>query len=296
MIKRIFILIFIFYSTSIFSQQLSFTVISSKDHMPVPYATIQLLNRQGAVIASEKGEFSFQFISTDSIEISSVGYRKLRVPVKELKKVIELSPQIGKMKPVKVYSKESSIRILLGSQRKSSKQDEVWGAGMKVEFAQRIELPDTSNEYHLRKLIIPVESNNCFSPFLIHIYLYDSLTDLPGEELFMTKVEMSKQLYKRGRAVIDIADENIILRGGAPFFLGFSWPPEINGSDRCLTGLKMVSDTVEQTYERSLYSKGYNFRLFTDDKPLISNSKNSVGIHRKLKTFFSVEADAFKVE
>lgn len=295
MIKQLFLLISISSNIVGYLQQHSYRIINALDKSPVSYATIQISNRPGAIIASEKGEFLVEISSTDSIEVTCVGFQKLKVAESQIKeKIIELSPQAVKLKPVTIYAQQTNKMALLGSQRKNAKEDELWGAGMKAEFAQQIELPDSGSDYKLNTLILPVKTFSCYSPFLVHIYLHDTLSCLPGEEIYMKKIEMDKDLYKKGRALIDISDENIIVSGRQPFYISISWPPDANTEKGCATHLKMISDTVGKTFTRSLYSKDYSFTLFTDDRPIVSSEKNAVKIHRKLKTFFSVEAEVYK--
>lgn len=60
---------------------------------PVPYATIKVLHTRLGQVASASGEFTLPIGLTDSVLISSVGYRDTILAGKDIKDRIALVPQ-----------------------------------------------------------------------------------------------------------------------------------------------------------------------------------------------------------
>ncbi len=112
MLKRtnfLFIFLFCLNLSTLFSQNISATIIDSTSLKPIPFATIQWSVDKG-IITNEDGEFNLNIDQSiqlkDSIYISSMGYTTLGKTFEELKdSIIYLSPNTILLKNVIVSNK-----------------------------------------------------------------------------------------------------------------------------------------------------------------------------------------------
>jgi hypothetical protein len=112
-----FLPVFILFSVSTVAQQFSAQVIDTKSGVPIPFATVQTGKNQG-VITNEEGVFSFILKEgrplPDSIHISSMGYERIGVSLKEpLDPVIYLNPKPFELSEVFLSNKEfTAVEII----------------------------------------------------------------------------------------------------------------------------------------------------------------------------------------
>jgi hypothetical protein len=99
------------------AQQYSALVIDTKSGEPIPFATVQTGRNQG-VITNEEGVFSFILKEgkpiPDSIHISSMGYERLGVSLKEpLNQVIYLNPKLFELSEVFLSNKKFTAEEII---------------------------------------------------------------------------------------------------------------------------------------------------------------------------------------
>ena len=100
--------LFLSFSTTLFSQQLSARVLDSISKQPIPYATV-FLNGKG-MITNEEGKFNFLFdeavTPSDSLFISCIGYETTGKPLKQFTTAtILLTPKAIELREVIVSNK-----------------------------------------------------------------------------------------------------------------------------------------------------------------------------------------------
>ena len=96
--KRVCLTVLLFIVTSMaFSQkELTGQVVDAVTNQPLQGATVSALHSKTNGITNQNGTFSLPE-KTDSIEITSVGYRTLKLTVNEEKLLILLSPTFGNL-------------------------------------------------------------------------------------------------------------------------------------------------------------------------------------------------------
>ncbi len=100
-------------SVTVNAQIISSRVVDKKTNQPIPYATIQIGENQG-VVTNEEGSFSITMddiaSKTDSIYISSMGYEKVGVSVKNsMDSIIYIQPKAIELKSVFISNKNLDI-------------------------------------------------------------------------------------------------------------------------------------------------------------------------------------------
>lgn len=268
---RILLLLFLIFFSTITYSQTSRQVINKNTLLPVPFATIKILNKKGGVIASEKGVFQIQFNPDDSVLISCVSYYPIILIGKEIKSTISLAPKFKSLANVTIQSHTILESVLIGDKSKKLKDLEHWGpagSNLKEEFAQKMELPDSISTYKVKKLFIPSKKIRCQGPLLLHIYMADTISQLPGEEILIKMIPGDKMKYQRNKLLIDVSEENIYLDSIKYFFISISWPEEAYTSN-CTTVISISRNSSQITYVRYLDSNDYKwfpFGFFNDPK------------------------------
>jgi len=100
--KYLFTLLFF---TAVATAQQRFTLQDSLTKMPVPYASVNLLNNYG-LYADAQGSFTISDTLVKEVEISSIGYAAKRVGVKKGTGVIYLVPQPVAIEEVVILPKD----------------------------------------------------------------------------------------------------------------------------------------------------------------------------------------------
>lgn len=99
--------------TLLSGQTINSRVVDQNTNEPVPYATIILSEDQG-IIANEEGKFSFVLTelktTTDSIYISSMGYEKLAIALKQpIDSILYIAPKEIELKGIYLSNKKLDI-------------------------------------------------------------------------------------------------------------------------------------------------------------------------------------------
>ena len=102
-----------FISTIATGQTITSTIVDKKTNEPIPYASIQVSENEG-VITNEEGRFSLNlgdgFSKTDSIYISSMGYEKVGIAVKNVTdSIIYIEPKAIELKGVFISDKNLTV-------------------------------------------------------------------------------------------------------------------------------------------------------------------------------------------
>ncbi len=91
-------------------------VVDEATQKAIPYASIQIINRPVGTSANELGEFIFRMemgASTDSLVISSIGYKSSKIPAGQVSRyqMITLKPAVTELKAVTVQG-ESALDLM----------------------------------------------------------------------------------------------------------------------------------------------------------------------------------------
>jgi len=258
-------------------------IVDSNSKFPVPFATIKFLNKPNGLIASEKGEFDAAIEKSDSVLISSAGYYSSILTGDKIEAIIYLAPKIKTLTDIKIKSKRIVRSLLIGNNDQKFKDAFNWGPaynGMKEEFAQKMELPDSSLTYRVKRILIPVSKIRCWGSFFIRVYSADSSGTLPGEELFMKSVSVNETNVRKKQVEIGVSDSNLFIHESRLFFVSVSWPEEAY-HNKCLTAIMVSKNSNQLTYVRRLTSKNYTWSQF-------ETLKKPDGTSDQAATMFSV--------
>ena len=270
--------------------------------LPVSFATIKVLNSAKGTIASEDGKFKLQVNSSDSIMISSAGYITLLIIGYELDSIVYLKPKIDVLKEVIVSSSTLIGSVVLGNGSNYLNSEikcknfapgsttDCWPWRLstnQAEFAEKITVPEKKYIYRLNKVYIPAIKFECWEPLFLRLYSEDIFAGLPGDELFSKPIYITKNMIKKGKIVIDLSTENLIINEGLSFFVSIGWLPDENYKE-CKTLTVLFKSNNANTFSRNLSSSKYQWQK----EWMISKSKNDEALLRN--TFFAVQLDILK--
>lgn len=267
-------------------------ILDEKTGLPVSYATIKILHSSSGTIATTNGEFELLIEKSDSVLFSSVGYSQIILTGGKIGTIIYLTPKIKLLPEALIGSKKFLQTLLLGSKIKNPDTDINFGPSsydLKAEYAQKIEVPDSTLTYKLKKVYIPMEKRPCYSPLIMRIYAEDTGSIYPGEELFMKFVDVNDKDIKKKVLEIDVAEANIYLRQCKYFFVSFGWTTIIKPNPHrwCVTTILLTRASTETTYHRSLTANNYSWY------PL-GKFRDLNGVDYQAKTTYSVVVDEMK--
>ena len=111
------ITLFIFFSASIYAQNLSGTLLSQKSNETIPYASVQIGENYG-VITNNEGDFQInvdRFTGQDSLYFSSLGYKEKRIAVKDFQQEMKiyLSEDVNQLDDVYLVNKNLSSEEIM---------------------------------------------------------------------------------------------------------------------------------------------------------------------------------------
>jgi hypothetical protein len=279
------IIIIIIFSKSE-AQTVNRTVVDIRTNQPISYAAIKILHKPMGAIASQEGAFELAIDAQDSVLFSCIGYRNKKIVGKDAGSIIYLEPKVKSLETITIRPTKLLQTLILGQDTSNFKDDLNWGPGGQAEFAEKIDLPDTNRLYKLKKVFLRLKKHDCYGPLLLHIYQADSVSGVPGEEIFSTLVHFNKSNVKKNKATLDLTEHNIYWQDSKSFFIGFSWLPSA-WEQKCLTTLFFLQRNYSHTYTRSISLKDYKWYQFYWGKDQAGNPSHA-------SMFFSVEVDELK--
>lgn len=255
------------------------TVVDSATRKPLPYATIKVMHSPRGVIASENGTFRLEIHPSDTVMITSLGYRAAMLTGHLLTDSIFLVPNPVVLENVTIHTYRLAQSYVVGNGaglldkhiKCNDQQDRdgdclPWSYGAGAEFAEPIFLPDTNRTFRINEVYIPMAPGRCWQPVFLQVY-EATAAGTPGNPLFRKYIILTQDHFKKGKARIDLSGENILLAGAHTFFIGLSWTTEIP-EDGCLTVLLLLrSKKGNPSYSRNLQSPEYNWFRFNGNRP-----------------------------
>ena len=280
-----------------FSQSALRSVADSTNNRPISYVTVKVLHKPIGTMTSVNGEFELAIEPSDTILITSIGYREKILIGRDVGMRIFLSPLPKSLDTVFVGRTRPVRTIILGIGKdfvnkkiKCGDDCEPWGdcipwgpSDKKEEFAEKIAI-DSTKAYRLKKLYIPTRRKDRYGPLLLRIYAEDEKTKLPGEELLFKYIEVNARMIYKNKVVVDISAEDFYISHSSSLFVSLGWPPGQGGREIHFNSLCFFFMNQDNTYARNLASKKYewyptNFRKSQND------------IYKRLNSAYAVELE-----
>ena len=274
---------FLFYCCCCFSQNNEqHTLIDSTSKKVVPFATIKYLNVERGTYSDEKGTFYLEQNVSDSISISSIGYRAVKLVVSNLNDTIFMVPKVEQLKEITINSniKEKDI----GLHKKSSNFS--WYIEPSNEFITSVNFNKNYRNAHITNIHFPikkvlgVERKNLKAIVRTNIYSAHNETI---KDIIFTSEPIYYDINSKGIISFDISDEIIEIDSDKLYFgielIGFvnddgAIQNDVNGYLRIPFTNKKTKGFNSVTYKRLVFSEKVEW------KPLNDIIKKYVGLKK----------------
>lgn len=247
----------IWLSTQLYAQLLTGRVTDSETGMAVSYASIGLVRTNKGTTANQDGRFKLDVPSnliTDTLVISSVGYKAVKLPVENSRSSYEV--QLTKNEPA---MREVTIRRYLRKitlpWNRGRADYTISTLGLTSQVARLLLAPEAFSR--IESVSVATGHGGLFGQgqdarFRIRIYDYDSTFNKPGVELCDSVIEVS------GRGIVTVKlDKYQIVIPRKRFFVAVQWL--FIDENR-----EMVMKTDGKTYSNYIYKPGIRMARVTD--------------------------------
>ncbi|MBD2756211.1 carboxypeptidase-like regulatory domain-containing protein [Spirosoma validum] len=206
----------------------------AKSKLPLPYVNIGIIDQPVGTLSNADGTFSLSIpvsYQSDSLLFTSLGYSPQKISIRSLTEnsLIFLQQRAIQLQEVRVVADKNVKVYDLGNKLSDNSftcsDSASAGAAMALlidnkfpHFHRKLTTP-----YLLQKAAILIGTNT-LSEFKLRLRLleYDSLTGLPGQDLFDKNIIITSRLQREGWIDIDLSNYGI--RIDQPrFFLAFEW-------------------------------------------------------------------------
>lgn len=201
-------------------------------------------------IVNKTGQLSINNILWDSITISSIGYKSIKLNKDQFQDTIFLKPLFINLEELIIFTTLKKEMFLLGdtlgfkntpiAMIASDGEDE-------MEWAQAIKLPPNKRFYKFKTVFIPVKKSKCWRPLIIHIYALNALLGIPGDEIFRDTISINREMVKKNLLTVDLTGLNWSITGQNIIFLSCSW---VNTPDyeNCYTLIPLKKTKFETSF------------------------------------------------
>lgn len=217
------------------AQQLTGHVLAASSGRPVAFATVGIKGKAIGSTADESGHFAFAVPTTlpgtDSVIISCIGFRALRLTVGQLRQaeaVWRLQPQVQTLSEVRVRHARLKPAIL--------GRDAEGGLAAWSTNSRDTSVAVVSDERAREMLtVLPVRrscyidsfrvyiSHNDFKPVRFRFTLYRIVDGQPAQSLLTDDIQFVLPSQRTGWIGLDLRPYNIELRRGQTIAAGFQW-------------------------------------------------------------------------
>lgn len=235
------------------------SVFNEKNNLPIPFATIGLVNENTGINANEDGRFRLNNPSqklNDTLILSSVGYKTKKIAISiysDTQINISLAEELIPLAEVRLAPNYKWAISTLNEFRDCGNYF-VTSNGYLQQIAQPFRMPKKKGRL-LEVKICTEKSKLPDRKFRIRVYDMDSLTGGPGTDLCTELIEVTT----KGEAIIQNMKTFNIEIPGKEFFIGIEWL-KISENERKLKGPenKLISNP-------KVYYPMVAWREFTDN-------------------------------
>jgi len=237
-------------------EKLSLNVCDAHTRKGIPYATVKAMNKPEGAYANEYGMFLIKANRSDSILVSCVGYKPVRLLIDSVDTIF-LQPVVIALDEVKVSAKKRKEKSF--GYYNTKKYTNMSGGKIRFELATKLFVPKEYVSYRIKKIKIETRNRNEANPVRLHIYSQGK-DGLPDKELLTEDIIINDCI--KANDEIDLTKLGLVLSDRV-IFIGIEWIEGVR--DRKIgyfttIGFGMTSQIPEKlTYCRSLRDPKYQW-------------------------------------
>ncbi|MFL5764819.1 MAG: carboxypeptidase-like regulatory domain-containing protein [Bacteroidia bacterium] len=221
-------LLFILWSSSLFSQTISGVIIDSETKKPIPYVNVGILHKNTGTVSDHNGVFKLPSTTRnpdDTLKISCVGYAAFVLPLHTLNEdlylenqTFELDASLEKLKPVEIRPGKIKTDIV-GNRIRSgtvvvgfSTNDLGTEVGTVLKYRHKQQGQITNLNFCL--------NGTLFDSIFVRVNIYEFKDGAPGKSILSEPIYLHSK-SKGGNLSIDVSDKNIFITSDC--FLSVEW-------------------------------------------------------------------------
>lgn len=257
--KFVFLLSFI--PVIAFGQQ-SHKVVNANTKDPVPYATVGFKNAKMWLTSDEKGDFMLDIDAhaNDTLFISSVGYKPLKIAVSNILNFIELEENSMSLKEVRLHSGKMQNEVRL-NEFANCGNDLSSTTGYITQVAKFFEAP--VENAMLTDVYVCTSGGS--ATFRLRVYAMDTLTKAPSYDLIDTVVQIKTS---KRRIHIPLESYHVYLQE-KEFFVAIEW-------------LKIPENEYKTKFKNEILT---TYMPYLSTKPISQKFKNNFRPNMQLDFF-----------
>jgi len=250
--------------------QIKFVIVDGVTKVPLPYTTIQSINKKEGFITDEYGFIQLNLSQTDTIHISYVGYKSINYVFGNITNdKIELFKETGSTLPDVIVKKYTPIGkpIRLGFHNLKMSWRMRGGLNRNKKYTGQeittlVEFPNENDKYKLLKVILPTNKIEKNDPLRLHIYSINENGE-PFEEILINDVVIEKGSSLFNNIEVDISNQNIVLNSKG-VFVGIQWVGYFDGEVKNTTDVSFTQEinkvntyvTSVRYFNKTWFNKG----------------------------------------
>ena len=272
---------FIFFSISFFfsHSQEKAVLLDNIKKQPISYATIYYLKSKKGHYTNDKGFFEFNKKKIDSIYISCLGYKTLKITTNIIKDTIFLNPDVIELSEIEILKKR-----IIENKIGFKKSKNYWYGGKYVELGVIIKPKFEFENSFIKEFILPLKKkkprtnnkNNKFNS-VIKIGVFTVKNNLPYQNILKKNILINYNQDSEQILKIDLTDEDILFTKEGLFF-NIVLVGEINKNGEVISEsfplpgiICTTKKTKDFSYIKALYKRKFltNWSDLTYDKLLM---------------------------
>lgn len=206
-------------------------VLRAGGNQPIAYVNIGIVNTGVGTISDEDGSFSIKIplrYTNAKLSLSALGYKPVSLPVDSIQKLsnitVYFNESVTQLNTVTVTGKRFAHKYDFGNEKSeggSIYADTVTAGSAMALLIENKTFPQFKFPALVEHASVRI-AKNTFEKFKVRIRIYDvdSLTGLPGKDLFNKSI-VKHSAIKSGWLKINLLEHNIVVNG--PFYLAFEW-------------------------------------------------------------------------
>jgi hypothetical protein len=224
--KYICIIIFLLFTNYFYSQDISVVIVDNVTNKIIPFCSINIINKNKGQFSNADGIFYLKSNKTDSIQISHLGYKNLKIKISNIKDTIKLIQKSVLLDEIIISSNKNKQKKDIGFFNRDKYLTNY--LRLNTEFITLIK-PENNSQINsiINEVKFRIKLNkdllDSISPFF-KLHIYENINNFPEKELLNEPILYFCSKETNNKIIIPILNEKIILNKNGLFigleFLG----------------------------------------------------------------------------
>lgn len=266
----ILLLLILFVGQPFYSQNKNLTILDSVSKDPIPFASIEYIDKNSGVFADVKGGVVISD-SVVNVRVSCLGYWDKIEKIAIGSTTIFLDSKIEQLSEIKIN--EKVVNKILLNKKKSKQQVKFITNTNGFYFARKF---DDVGDAQLLKISADVKNDDVEKNILLNIFSVDE-KGKPLENILTTQIYQVFKPNQKG-FVLELEDDNIYLENDCYYFALIVLPKKDENNPQIDFG--MTVDDTELSFLKPYFKKSVDWLPIAKIKNSFSNFNISIELNR----------------